>query len=66
MRRCVRSHRAGTLTRSLPTGKSSVAFSGRIARHRLAPGRERLNMSATDAAGNRSKTTTLSFTVAMR
>jgi hypothetical protein len=40
-----------------------VKFSGRIGRRALKPGRYRVVISATDAAGNVSKRATLSFRV---
>jgi hypothetical protein len=53
----------GTLTRrSLAAGGRRVAFSGRIGKRRLAPGRYRATLVAT-AAGLKSKPAKLSFTV---
>ena len=56
--------RVGTIRRAnRPAGYDGVPFSGRIGSRRLAPGRYRASISATDHAGNRSKTTRRSFTV---
>ena len=56
-----------TLTRTRATkGLNHVAFSGRTKRGRLAPGRYRATVRATDAAGNRSKARTVTFTVVRR
>lgn len=41
----------------------TVAFSGRIGTRRLSPGRYRFAVTATDAAGNRSRVRTIGFTV---
>ncbi len=66
-RRCTRYARAGTLTRrNLPTGRSTIAFSGRIGRRALAPGAYRATITATDPAGNRSKAKRATFTIVSR
>lgn len=62
-RRVVRYHRAGTLKRAGRAGRRRVRFSGRIGRKALKPGRYRLTIVATDAAGNRGKPRRLSFRV---
>jgi hypothetical protein len=55
---------AGSLTRrSEPKGRDSIAFSGRLGRHRLARGRYRMHLRATDPAGNRSSQKTAAFHV---
>ena len=46
--------KAGALRRTGLAGANRVAFSGRIGRRALRPGRYRLIVTATDAAGNRS------------
>jgi hypothetical protein len=51
-RRCTRLVRKGTFRRTAPAGRSRVAFSGRIGRRALKPGRYRLRATPTDAAGN--------------
>ncbi|MDO8630492.1 MAG: hypothetical protein Q7R41_08360, partial [Phycisphaerales bacterium] len=51
-RKCTRYKRVGALQRQGATGKNSVSFSGRIGREALKPGRYRLIVTATDAAGN--------------
>jgi hypothetical protein len=53
-----------TLTRAKTTkGANLVAFTGRTAKAKLKPGRYTLVLSASDAAGNRSRPITLSFSV---
>jgi hypothetical protein len=55
---------AGSLTRrSEPRGRDSIAFTGRLGKHRLARGHYRMHLRATDPAGNRSKQKTASFHV---
>ena len=57
----------GALLRSARgAGAVSIPFSGRIGGARLEPGSYRLAVSAIDAAGNRSKTRTVSFKVVSR
>jgi hypothetical protein len=54
----------GTLTRrGLKAGRHRIAFSGRIGRRALRPGRYRARLTATDPSGNRSRTRTLRFRV---
>jgi hypothetical protein len=53
----------GTLTRTNAKGLASIAFSGRLARRALPPGRYNLTARATDAAGNRSRAATAAFTI---
>jgi Tol biopolymer transport system component len=56
-----------TLTRShSKRGTNHVAFSGRTKHGRLRPGHYRATLRATDAAGNRSKARTVTFTVVRR
>jgi Tol biopolymer transport system component/PKD repeat protein len=62
-RRCTAYVTAGTITRSLPAGTSTIALTGAVGRHRLKPGRYRLTVSARTAAGTRSSTRTLTFTI---
>jgi hypothetical protein len=62
-KRCTRLGTKGTLTRQGKLGANSVRFTGRIGRRKLAPGRYAALISATDAAGNRSKPVTLGFTI---
>jgi PKD domain len=62
-KRCARTLRLGTLTRSSePRGSDSVAFSGRIGHRALAAGSYKATLTATDAAG-RSAPVTLGFVV---
>jgi hypothetical protein len=65
-KRCGRRVRAGKLTRKAPTGASVVAFSGRIGRKALPPGRYTAALTARDAAGNSSKPKTLGFRIVRR
>jgi hypothetical protein len=60
---CTRLIGAGNLTRRLAAGRRSVPFSGRIGRRPLAPGRYRATLTARDAAGDVSRSQTLSFTI---
>jgi hypothetical protein len=53
----------GTLRRRAHAGANHIAFSGRLGRRALRAGRYRLVLRATDAAGNRSRSHTRSFTV---
>ena len=55
--------RIGTLTRAGKRGKNSVKFTGRLGRKALAVGSYRAVIGATDAAGNKAKTKTLSFKI---
>jgi hypothetical protein len=66
-KRCTRFVKKGTLTRrNLPAGRTNVKFSGRIGKKALKPGRYRALITATDAAGNRSKPKQLKFRVVRR
>jgi hypothetical protein len=58
-----RARTVGTLRRSGLAGANRVRFSGRIGRRRLAPGRYRLTVRATDAAGNRSAARSRTFRI---
>jgi hypothetical protein len=55
-----------TLTRAGKAGKNSVKFTGRLGRKALAVGSYRAVVGATDAAGNKAKTKTLSFKIVKR
>jgi hypothetical protein len=50
-------------TRSVPAGRSKVKWSGRLGRKALKRGSYQLRATPTDAAGNKGKARTLSFTV---
>ncbi len=65
-KRCTRTTRKGTLTRAGALGANAVAFSGRLGKRKLAPGKYQMNLMATDTAGNRSKITKLSFVIVKR
>jgi hypothetical protein len=61
---CERTVTQGTLSFTGHTGTNGVSFQGRIsASKRLRPGRYTLLITATDAAGQRSQTQSLSFTI---
>ncbi|HKP21671.1 MAG TPA: hypothetical protein VJT68_09150, partial [Thermoleophilaceae bacterium] len=62
-KRCTRLTRTGTFRRSAPAGSSKVAFSGRIRRKALKPGRYALRATPTDAAGNSGSARSLSITI---
>lgn len=62
-RTCAAYKRRGTLTRNGKAGRNSLAFSGRIGRRALKPGRYRATFRATDAAGNRSAARRITFRV---
>jgi hypothetical protein len=63
-KKCTIASGAGTLSRSGGrAGLNSVVFSGRVGKKALKPGSYRANVTATDAAGNRSKQKTVTFTV---
>lgn len=55
--------RKGSFSRSAPIGRSKVAFSGRIGRRALKPGRYVLRATPTDAAGNVGAARTVSITI---
>jgi hypothetical protein len=58
---------AGILTRRLKSaGAKRLAFSGRVGKRALKPGRYRMAITATDAAGNRSRTRVLKLTIVRR
>jgi len=65
-KRCVRVIAIGTLTRISHRGANRVAFSGRIGRRSLRPGRYQATLVAVNGAGNRSKPRTIKFTIARR
>jgi hypothetical protein len=54
----------GALSRSAMSGPNVVRFSGRLGRRALRPGRYRVRITATDAAGNRSAPRTARFRIA--
>jgi virginiamycin B lyase len=62
-RHCTRYATVGTLKRDALQGGNSVAFSGRIGRKALRPGRYRARVRAKDAAGNASKRSDAKFTI---
>jgi hypothetical protein len=58
---CFRYVRRGTLRHSGRRGRNRHAFSGRIGRRALRPGRYRATLTATDSFGNRSEAATVGF-----
>jgi virginiamycin B lyase len=62
-RPCTRYLTAGTLSRRGLQGGNEIAFTGRIGRRALKPGSYRATVTAKDAAGNKSKTSTAGFTI---
>jgi hypothetical protein len=65
--RCIRFKRVGTLTfRNRPANQNAIVFRGRIGRRVLAAGSYRATITATDAAGNRSKPKRASLVVIRR
>jgi hypothetical protein len=65
-KRCTRYVLRGTLQRSGKAGANTVAFSGRLGKRALKPGRYRAVITATDAAHNAGKPVTLSFRIVRR
>jgi hypothetical protein len=61
--RCVMWTKAGALTRNSPAGKSSVAFSGRLGKRALKPGRYRFSITARDTAGNTARARRIAFRI---
>ena len=47
-------------------GRHTLRFTGKVGKHRLRPGRYRLTMTATDAAGNRSRAAHAKFKIAKK
>jgi hypothetical protein len=62
-RSCTRFVATGTLHRGEQAGNDSVKFSGRIGRRALKRGRYRATITATDAAGNVSKPSSVAFRI---
>ncbi|MCA1707063.1 MAG: cell wall-binding repeat-containing protein, partial [Actinobacteria bacterium] len=65
-RKCIRLTVVGTLTRISRQGRNSVGFSGRIGSKALSPGGYQATLTATDAAGNRSRPRTITFKIVRR
>ncbi|HEX8086076.1 MAG TPA: hypothetical protein VF529_17415 [Solirubrobacteraceae bacterium] len=61
--RCTRLVRAGSLRRRLAAGTARIAFTGRLGRRPLKPGRYVATLTATDAAGQRSAPRKAAFRV---
>jgi hypothetical protein len=64
--RCRRLLAAGTLSRALPAGTSSIALTGRVGRRALKTGAHRLVVAATAADGRRAAAKTLTFKIVRR
>lgn len=62
-RPCTRLVRAGAFAQQARSGRNAKRFLGRIGSRRLAPGRSRAPLVATDAAGNRSRPKRAAFRV---
>jgi hypothetical protein len=60
-RRCTVHRHVGSLARTLAAGTARVAFSGRIGRKALRPGRYRATVRAIDTAGNAARPRTIAF-----
>jgi Ca2+-binding RTX toxin-like protein len=54
---------AGTLVRSAVKGRNSIAFSGRLGKRKLKPGRYRATLSFTDPSGLAAHRATTNFTI---
>jgi CSLREA domain-containing protein len=65
-KRCVRYVRTGRFAHASARGANVKRFSGRIGRRSLKPGRYRVALVASDAAGNKSKPKRLNFRVVRR
>ncbi len=61
--RCTRVRSAGSLSPAGRAGKLTITIPGKVARRKLAPGRYRVSVQATDAGGLRSTVRTLTLTV---
>ena len=60
---CTRYQLIGAFAQQASAGKNSKKFSGRIGKKKLAPGKYRATLLATDAAGNRSQARQVAFRV---
>jgi hypothetical protein len=58
-----RFHKVGSLTRHAAAGLDTIRFSGRLGRKALRPGRYSAMVTATDAAGHRTGTQRVTFTI---
>jgi hypothetical protein len=65
-RKCTRWVADGTLKRRALAGTGGTAFTGRIGKKALKPGKHRARITATDAAGNKSAERIVTFTIARR
>jgi hypothetical protein len=62
-RKCTRTVEVLHFSKAIKKGAARVAFTGAVGKTRLKPGTYRMRLVATDAAGNASKTASLTFTV---
>ena len=58
-----RAKAAGTLVRSAVKGRNTIAFSGRLGKRKLKPGRYRATLSFTDPSGLAARRATTAFTI---
>ena len=63
---CIRYRRLGRLRQAGVAGSNTRWFGGRLGRRKLNPGNFRASFVATDAAGNRSRSKTVGFTIVGR
>ncbi len=63
---CIRYRRVGRFRHAGVAGNNTRWFSGRLGRHKLNPGTFRAAFVATDAAGNRSRSKNVGFTIVSR
>jgi hypothetical protein len=65
-RKCLRYVSKGSIRVDGKAGANTVSFAGRVGRRRLAVGRYRLTVAATDAAGNKATPRTTTITLLRR
>jgi len=65
-RRCKAYTKIGSIRQTVGPGRNTIRFSGRIAGHRLRPGRYRALLVITDSAGNVSRVERINFRVLRR
>jgi hypothetical protein len=61
--RCTRLLASGALKRKARAGANQVAFTGRVGRHRLRPGKYRAKLTVTDPSGNSSAPKAITFKI---
>lgn len=65
-KKCTRLVAKGSFTRSAKAGKSKIAWSGKIGRKALKPGKYTVHATPTDAAGNKGKARSLNVKIVRR